>query len=113
MARARAESARAGHQRAAYERALARESARLQTELETARLEIEGLDARVIPASAAALDSARNGYERGAFSYIDVLEAQRALAESRQRRVAALQSFHRAEVSLARLSGARAEEFAQ
>jgi outer membrane protein, heavy metal efflux system len=113
VTRARAESARAEHQRAAFERALARDAARLQAELDTARLEVEGLDARVIPASQEALNFARTGYERGAFSYIDVLEAQRSLAEARLRRIEALRSFHRAEVSLARLSGARVEEIAQ
>ncbi len=113
VARARAERDRAGYQRQARARALVRERALLANQAETARLEVEGLDARVIPSSEEALRFARDGYARGAFSYIDVLEAQRALSEARLRRIASLRSYHRAQASLTRLSGARAEEIPQ
>lgn len=113
VARARAERDRAGYQRDARTRAIVRERALLTSQAETARLEVEGLNARVIPSSEEALRFARDGYARGAFSYIDVLEAQRALSESRLRRIASLRSYHRAQASLARLSGVRAEEIPQ
>ncbi len=113
IARARAERERADHQRDAYVRNLSRQRTMLTSQLETARLEVEGLDARVIPSSEDALRFARDGYGQGAFSYIDVLEAQRALSDARLRRISALRSYHRALASLARLSGARAEEIPQ
>ncbi len=85
----------------------------LGSQIETARIEVGGLDARVIPSSEEALGFARDGYARGAFSYIDVLEAQRALSEARLRRIAALRSYHRALASLERLSGDPAVEISQ
>lgn len=109
VARARAESTRAELERAARERALAREQAMLATQADTARREVEALDARIVPASERALAQAREGYALGGFSYIDVLDAQRALVDARLRRIAALRSFHRAEASIARLGGARIE----
>lgn len=109
VARARAESARAGYERAARERALTREQSILAAQADTARREAEALDARIIPASERALAQAREGYAMGGFSHIDVLDAQRALVEARLRRISALRSFHRAEASIARLGGARIE----
>jgi cobalt-zinc-cadmium efflux system outer membrane protein len=109
VARARAERARAGYERAARERALTREQVTLASQMETARVEVEALNARVIPSSERALAQARAGYAMGGFAYIDVLEAQRALVEARLRRIAALRSYHRAEASLARLGGAHLE----
>jgi outer membrane protein, heavy metal efflux system len=109
VARARAESARAGHERAARERAVMREQSMLAAQADTARREVEALDVRIIPASARALAQAREGYALGGFSYIDVLDAQRALVDARLRRISALRSFHRAEASIARLGGARIE----
>lgn len=113
VARARAERDRAQHQREAFSRTIARQRAALVSQIETARLEVEGLDARVIPSSEEALRFARDGYARGAFSYIDVLEAQRALSEARLRRIASLRSYHRALASLERLAGDHAVEIAQ
>lgn len=109
ISRARGESARAGYERAARERTLARERAMLAAQSDTARREVEALDARIIPASERALAQAREGYAMGGFSYIDVLDAQRALVDARLRRISALRTFHRAEASIARLGGARIE----
>ena len=113
VARARADRDRAAHQRDARARAIAREVALLTSEIETTRLEVLGLDTRVIPSSEEALRFARDGYVRGAFSYIDVLDAQRALSDAQLRRIVALRSYHRAQASLARLTGVRAEEISQ
>lgn len=109
VSRARGESTRAAYERAARARALAREQAMLAAQSETARREVAALDARIIPASERALAQAREGYAMGGFSYIDVLDAQRALVDARLRRISALRSFHRSEASIARLGGARIE----
>ena len=55
------------------------------------------------------MERAREGYAMGGFSYLDVLEAQRALTDARMRRISALRSYHRAEAALARIAGARAD----
>ncbi len=109
VAQARAESARAGFEASARARAIARERAMLAVQVETARAEVEALDASVLPNVEAALQSAREGYAMGAFAYLDVLEAQRALTDARMRRISALRSYHRADAALARIAGARAE----
>ncbi len=109
IARARADSARVGYERAARERAITREQSMLASQADTARREVGTLDARIIPASERALAQAREGFAMGGFSYIDVSEAQRALVDARLRRISALRTFHRAEASIARLGGARIE----
>jgi cobalt-zinc-cadmium efflux system outer membrane protein len=109
IARARADSARARYEHAARERALEREAGMLRVQMESARLEIEALEARVVPLSERALAQAREGYTQGGFSYIDVLDSQRALGEARMRRISALRTYHRARASLARLTGANVD----
>jgi cobalt-zinc-cadmium efflux system outer membrane protein len=109
IARARADRARAGHEVEARKLAIGREKADLAAQIEAARLQVEALQSNVIPLSVEALGRAREGYAGGAFSYLDVFDAQRALSDAQLRRVAALQSFHRAQALLSRLSGAHAE----
>jgi cobalt-zinc-cadmium efflux system outer membrane protein len=109
VARARADSARAAYEVEARRRTVARESEMLRAQAETARLEVEALDARIIPHGEQALARAREGYAQGGFSYLDVLEAQRALSDARLRRIAALRTYHRAQAGLARFAGALAE----
>lgn len=109
IARARSERVKAGYDYDARRRALLRERRMLEAQALTWRSEVEALDARVIPRSEEALKRARDGYAQGGFSYLDVLDAQRALGESRLRRISALRSFHHAHSALARLSGAHAD----
>jgi outer membrane protein, heavy metal efflux system len=109
VARARAERDRAQYEHRARERSLQRAQATLLGQLEAARTEVEALNERVIPASEEALELARQGYAMGGFSYIDVLDAQRALVDARMRRISALRAYHRANASLERLTGASAE----
>lgn len=108
VARAQADSRRVELEASARQRAISRERARLTAQLDSARLEIEALDASVLPHSEQALTRARDGYVQGGFSYLDVLEAQRALTNARMRRIAALRSYHLADAALARVAGARA-----
>jgi outer membrane protein, heavy metal efflux system len=46
---------------------------------------------------------ANDGYARGAFSYLDVLDAQRLLFDLREQRLDFLRNYHLAEAALARL----------
>ncbi|TPW05080.1 MAG: cobalt-zinc-cadmium resistance protein CzcC, partial [Alphaproteobacteria bacterium] len=109
VSRARAERDRAGFETRARAQALARQQATLATQRAGARHEVEALDARVIPNAEEALRLAHQGYSRGAFSYLDVLEAQRSVSDARLRRIAALRTYHLAEAALARLTGAHAD----
>lgn len=107
VARARADSLRAEREVEATARALARERERLTQQRAIARLEAEGLASRVIPQAEEALAAAQRAYAQGGFSFLEVSEAQSALAEARLARVSALRTYHHAEAGLARLGGAR------
>ncbi len=104
VARARAEQRRAEFDLEAGRRTLMREFAALQRTISADAAAITSTEDQVIPQAERALELAQDGYNRGAFSYLDVLEAQRALSDARQARVDALQSYHNNEAALDRLT---------
>lgn len=104
IAKARAEERRAGFDLEAARLNLMREFAGLQRALASDAVAVSSLEKDVIPQAAKALSLARDGYGRGAFSYLDVLDAQRALSEARLQRVEALKSYHSNEAALDRLT---------
>lgn len=104
IARARAEERRAGLELEAGRRALVREHAALQRAIAADAAAVSATEETVIPQATRALALAQDGYNRGAFSYLDVLDAQRALSDAREARVAALRSFHSNEAALDRLT---------
>lgn len=104
VARARAEERRASYQLEAGRQALARELGALQRALDADRRAALSLEEDVLPQAERALALAQDGYNRGAFSYLDVLEAQRALSDAREARVEALLSFHNNEAAIDRLT---------
>lgn len=109
VARARAEAQQAEFEAEARRRALAREYAALQRAVEAEVNAVRRIEEDVLPQSERALALARNGYDRGAFSYLDVLDAQRALSDARQSRVDALRDFYTHEAALDRLTARFAE----
>jgi len=102
--RAQAEARRAELELEARRRAIAREFASLQREIATDAEAIRRIESDVIPQAERALNLAREGYDRGAFSYLDVLDAQRSLTDARQRRIDTLRSYHTNEATLDRLT---------
>ena len=52
-----------------------------------------------------ALSAARRGFDRGAFTYLDVVEAERALTDLKLREISALLRLRQAEIELDRLVG--------
>jgi cobalt-zinc-cadmium efflux system outer membrane protein len=113
IARARAEERRAQLDVEAGRLAIMREFAALQRTLTADAQAVQSLEENVIPQAERALSLAQEGYNRGAFSYLDVLEAQRALSDAREARVEALLSFHSNEAAIDRLTArfaASAEE---
>ena len=103
-ARAEADRRRAEFQLEAGRRALAREYATLQRAMTADAAAVRASEGSVIPQAERALALAQDGYNRGAFSYLDVLDAQRALTDAREARVEALLSYHTNEAALDRLT---------
>lgn len=104
VARARAEERQAELSIEASRRAILREYTSLSGTIAAEAIAIRSNEEDVIPQAERALDLAQDGYNRGAFSYLDVLEAQRSLSDARQARVDSLRSYHTNEAALDRLT---------
>jgi len=87
---------------------LERKIAALQASLAQKASEARRIQAEVLPANARTVDLVRDGFNRGGFSYLDVLEAQKALIDARSRRLATLKAFQIDRAQLDRLTGAHA-----
>ena len=83
----------------------AREIARRLTRLRALALESERIRTEVIPHAIRAVEQVTAGFNRGGFEYLDVTEAERALADARARRVEVLREFHTGLTTLDRLTG--------
>ena len=103
--RAAAEQRAADLDLASYRVGRDREILRLRSELAIAAAEVRQIDAKIIPAAERAAKLVLDGFSRGAFTYLDVTEAQRALNDERARRIAVLRAFHASKASLDRLLG--------
>ncbi len=66
---------------------------------------LERIDTDAIPEAERSVDLAREGYVKGAFSYLEVLDAERVLFDLRAQRIDFIRTYHLAEAALARLSG--------
>ncbi|MBL8279117.1 MAG: TolC family protein [Pelomonas sp.] len=75
------------------------------TRLRLSREQARRLADDALPTAQAAHDTALRGYELGKFSFLDVLDAQRTLAQLRRERVQHTTDAHRAAADLARLLG--------
>jgi cobalt-zinc-cadmium efflux system outer membrane protein len=67
--------------------------------------EVVALRDQVLPQAEEAYQGVREGYLRGLFRYVDVLDAQRTLSELRGRQLGALRSYHSTVAELERLIG--------
>jgi len=110
VARAQAERSRLHYETEALRRNLLREADTARAQMAIARSEVDAIDARLLPMADEALGQARQGYNAGGFSYLDVLDAQRILVNARLQRISALHAYHTARVALARLTGAYAAD---
>ncbi len=104
VARARAEERQAEYELEAGRRALEREFSSIQRAMDADAAAVRASEETVIPQAERALALAQDGYNRGAFSYLDVLDAQRALTDAREARVETLKSYHLNEAALDRLT---------
>lgn len=67
--------------------------------------ELATLKSSVLPEAQKAFDVINRGYLMGKFGFLDVLDAQRTLFETRSRFIDALQSYHQSVAELERLTG--------
>ena len=86
-----------------------REIARLQVLLASRALEARRIADETLPQAERAVVLVREGFNRGGFTYNDVIAAQTALLATRARRVAVLKQFHLDRARLDRLTGAHAD----
>lgn len=63
------------------------------------------IDEKLLPEAIRALELAQDGYDRGAFSYLEIIDAQRTLAELREQRLGHVETFILNEAALARVTG--------
>jgi cobalt-zinc-cadmium efflux system outer membrane protein len=73
--------------------------------LADARAEAETLTSQVVPAAAEGFIAAEFGYRAGKFGLLDLLDAQRALFDTRQRQLDAQTAAHLSAIELQRLVG--------
>ncbi|ALL13199.1 TolC family protein [Caulobacter henricii] len=85
-----------------------RQIAKLQADLTARASEARRIEAEVLPAAERTIALVREGFNRGGFSYLDVIEAQQVLIDARSRRLDALKAFHTDRALLARLTGRHA-----
>ncbi|WP_411288679.1 TolC family protein [Phenylobacterium sp.] len=103
--RAQAEREAAEQEIAAARVVREREIVRLTARLRARATEAERIRADVIPHAIRTVEQVSAGFNRGGFEYLDVTEAERALADARERRVDALRDFHTGQADLDRLTG--------
>jgi cobalt-zinc-cadmium efflux system outer membrane protein len=107
--RAEAERLAADREIAAARLARVRDTVRLQARIEANAAEAIRIGAEVLPKAEETVTLVRDGFTRGGFSYIDVIDAQRALIEARIRRIEALKAFHTDRAALNRIAASHAD----
>jgi len=75
-----------------------------EQQLENAELRVKTLQNSILPAARKAFALAQEGYERGRFSHLEVLDAQRSLSDAREQEITALKDFHAAKAQIDRLA---------
>lgn len=77
---------------------------RAQNNLEMTYAEAVSLKKSILSSSEKAFRQAREGFQAGRFSYLDVLDAQRTLFDVKAQRIAALKEYHAAKAAFERLT---------
>lgn len=74
-------------------------------DLSASYMEVVNLKSHVLPAAREAFDVAREGYKKGKFAYLEVLDAQRTLFEAKAQYIDSLAAYHMARADTERLIG--------
>jgi cobalt-zinc-cadmium efflux system outer membrane protein len=104
VTRARADQRRIDIERGVLRQQLLRRAVGHQRSAAGALDGIEEIDTILLPSATEAVDLARDGYVRGAFSYLDIVDAQRTVAILREDRLTLLRTYILNEAALARLT---------
>jgi len=107
--RAEAERLAADREIASARLARVRDTVRLQARIAANAAEANRIQAEVLPKAEETVALVRDGFNRGGFSYLDVMDAQRALIEARTRRIEVLKAFHTDRAALNRLAASHAD----
>ena len=110
IARARAEGRAVEQDIAAAKNAWEREFFQIRASLDAHATEARRLEAETVPAAEKTLRLVRETFDRGAFSYLEVTEAERALSEASARRIEVLKLYHLGMARLNRMLGTRVVE---
>ena len=88
--------------------ALERQAMELWQNLVSAKEEVLAYQDGLLPSAQKAYGQAREGFDRGAFTFLDLLDAQRTLFDVQESHLAALHTFYQAKAQVDMLSGAYA-----
>lgn len=67
--------------------------------------EVTILHTEVLPKAQQAFEAAQQGYRQGKFDYLHLLDAQRTLFQTQMRYIDSVETYHRAQADVARLTG--------
>lgn len=104
--KARHELARTESNKEAVALTISAELTRAQAELETAYHQAAALKDTILPAAKKAFALSREGYGIGKLSYLEVLDAERTLYETRAQYQDALRDYHKQRAEMERLTAA-------
>jgi cobalt-zinc-cadmium efflux system outer membrane protein len=79
--------------------------------LKTAHQQVNTIKTDILPAAQRVLDAVKEGYQEGAFSFLDMLEAQSTLYESHESYVQSLGQYHIAVIDLEKVLGRNLSSF--
>jgi outer membrane protein, heavy metal efflux system len=102
---ARYQLSRAEEERRAAEVRLGQGLAEVYRNLTTAYRDVAVIQRDVLPAAQEAFDVATEGYRQGKFGFLDVLDAQRTLFDTKGQYLEALSAYHKAVAETERLIG--------
>tara|TARA_R110002126_G_scaffold279836_1_gene426905 strand:- start:45973 stop:47268 length:1296 start_codon:yes stop_codon:yes gene_type:complete len=89
--------------------ALERQVMEVWQTLVSVREEVTAYQDGLLPSARKAYSQAEDGFNRGAFSFLDLLDAQRTLFDMQERHLEALAAFHSSTAQIDMLSGAYAD----
>lgn len=104
-AKARAQQGLVAAQEQALRQQLLRRAVSYQRAAQNAYTSMVDIDEKLLPEAIRALELSQDGYDRGAFSYLEIIDAQRTLAELREQRLGHVETFILNEAALARITG--------
>ncbi|PZP83770.1 MAG: metal transporter [Azospirillum brasilense] len=104
IARARAQLSQAQSETSAAELSLRNDVFEALETMANAYEHAAKFDQSILPSAEKAFALARDGYRRGRFPYLEVLDAQRTLFAVKEQRIATLNEYHKAKAELERMT---------